>query len=340
MESNTELLKAEDLKNPVVKPSEKHFKITIVRSYADQPKPRTFIVTSEGLKGSLREPQEGKVNIGRQQVTEDGSRPNDIVLPPGDRAISRIHCSVFYKSFFGGNALPEEWVTFLMGYHPRLGRNSVLGMLSQDLFRYVLEFLREPKCLSLVDLGSLCGTYVKISNTEPIELESGQYLLVGSDITIEIERLACEPIPASINSEQTLEEFGQTINSSECNLEESLPFIHIKVNRNPNDHGETMHYISHKFIAEEKYKQFTIGRSQICDVQLPENTISRVQCRLVYQEGKWLLFDGATEKPTVNGTLVSICRKDRAAREHSAPYKLKNGNQFKVSESVLQVDWD
>mmetsp|Transcript_21785 Transcript_21785/g.21545 ORF Transcript_21785/g.21545 Transcript_21785/m.21545 type:complete len:205 (-) Transcript_21785:38-652(-) len=201
-------------------------------------------------------------------------------------------------------------------------------------------FIKEPRAPYLVDLGSMCGTYVKVSNTEPIELEQGQNFLIGSDIIIEIDRVANDPIPPSLNSEQTLEDTGQnTFNSSDMIIEDIGPYILIRVCRSLNDNEETINASTWKFAAEEKYKSFTIGRSQICDIQLSENTISRTQCRVIYDEGKWLLYDGLANKPTINGTWMSVFKKERVNREHSLPFKLKNGSQVKVSDTILQVDW-
>ena len=39
----------------------------------------------------------------------------------------------------------------------------------------------------IVDLGSVCGTYLKVSYDDPVELEEGQTFLVGNDINIDIE---------------------------------------------------------------------------------------------------------------------------------------------------------
>mmetsp|Transcript_3330 Transcript_3330/g.5128 ORF Transcript_3330/g.5128 Transcript_3330/m.5128 type:complete len:337 (+) Transcript_3330:1867-2877(+) len=317
------------------KSSAKHFEITPVRSPAEHSK---YLVTNQGVVDSLRVPQDGTVKIGRQQVTEEGYRPNDIMLSAADRAISRSHCMILYEQFFQ-TQIPDSWVAFLMGYHPRLGSNSSLAVLPHELLRYILEYLREPKCLYLVDLGSLCGTYVRVSHTEPVDLEENQVFLVGCDIIIEVERVTYDPVPSSLGSETPIEEYGQTV-ESEYRIDEILPFIHIKVSHNPNDHEQTMQPISHKFIAEEKYKKFTIGRSQMCDIQLAENTISRVQCRLEYHQGKWFIYDGLSEKPSVNGTWLSISKKSQEPRKHSQPFKLKNHSQIKISETILEVSWE
>ncbi|CAG9336042.1 unnamed protein product [Blepharisma stoltei] len=324
--------------NPLEKPP-KCLSVSIIRTSIEQSAPQVFKVYSTGVLNSQRLPQDRTIRIGRQQVTEDGKRPNDITLPATDRAISRTHCMIDCNDFFN-KEIPDTWIAFLMGYHPRLGKKSILQFLPQDLFRCILMFIKEQKSPYLIDLGSMCGTYIRVSNEEPINLEPGQNFLIGSDIIIEIDRVVSEPVPLSVNSEQTLEEYQNTFNDTDIVLDDIGPYIAIKVSRNPNDNEETMSPSTWKFAAEEKYKVFTIGRSQICDIQLPENTISRTQCRIVYDEGKWQLFDGLESKPTVNGTWFSVFRKIRNGRDHSAPCKLSNGSQIKVSDTVLQVDWE
>lgn len=127
-----------------------------------------------------------------------------------------------------------------MGYHPRLGQRSLLQLLPQDLYRYILMFIREEKTLFLIDLGSMCGTYIRVSNSEPIELEVGQNYLIGSDIIIEIDKVVSDPIPISVNSDQTFEEYQNTFNESDMQIDDFGPNIVIKVSRNPNDNEETL----------------------------------------------------------------------------------------------------
>ena len=263
------------------------------------------------------------------------------MLPPSDRAISRSHCMINYKCFFDATP-PEVWIAFLMGSHPRLGINSILQILPTDLFHYILMFLKESRFPLLIDLGSMCGTYIKVSNTEPVLLEQGLNFLVGSDINIEIDRVINDPIPQSLNSEATIEDFVNTLQDysiSPINLQEG-PYIIIKISRYFTDTETTMQSSTWKFLAEEKFKVFTIGRSQICDINLPENTISRTQCRVIYNEGKWMLLDGVENKPTVNGTWQSIRKRDVISREVSQPFPIKNGSQIKISDTILQIDWD
>ena len=53
-----------------------------------------------------------------------------------------------------------------------------------------------------------------------------------------------------------------------------------------------------------------------------------------------MLLDGIENKPTVNGTWLSIRKKHTITREVSEPFPVKNGNQIKISDTILQIDWD
>ena len=96
---------------------------------------------------------------------------------------------------------------------------------------------------------------------------------------------------------------------------------------------------TYKFEASKESSRFTIGRSQSCDININENTISRIQCRIIFHHKKWVLLDGSEGKPTVNGTWLSICKRTSGVREESDPFALKNGSQIKVSDTILEVCW-
>jgi pSer/pThr/pTyr-binding forkhead associated (FHA) protein len=74
-----------------------------------------------------------------------------------------------------------------MADHPRLGAQSVFQYLPKVLFAHILEFIREPKRFTLIDLGSVCGTYVKVRQDIPTPLQEGMTFLVGNDINIDID---------------------------------------------------------------------------------------------------------------------------------------------------------
>lgn len=177
----------------------------------------------------------------------------------------------------------------------------------------------------------MCGTYVKVGHSEGIPLATGQRFLVGSDVIIEVDQVESRgSCGAAAGEEEVTVQFG----------EDSGPFVVLRISRYANDHEETVHPTSWKFEAQGKYKKFSIGRSQMCDIHLPENTISRTQCRTVFEEGKWALFDGLENKPTVNGTWLCVSRTSNSPREYSEPYPLHSGAQVKISDTVMQIEWD
>ena len=327
--------------NPYLSGSEpqgldEYFKISvlltqILRSAADQmTQPIDYFVTRTGLMNSLRTPQDGFVNIGRQQINEEGKRPNDIMLPASDRAISRCHCRLDYSHWFHSRKLPDEFVAFLMVGHPRLGVNSAFRDLPPQLFGFIYTFLKMPYELWLVDLGSVCGTYVKVSNDFPTELSRGQSFLIGSDISIDIDEVCSYPL-SSVPSEGP--------EDSITPREVSQPSIKITIGRIPDNEESTLNRHSQLFLAECPLQTFLIGRSNNCDIKLNDSTISRVQCRVVFMKDRWVMLDGSEGKTSVNGTWLSICKRDRRIREESLPFPVSNGMQLKISEAVLQVSW-
>jgi hypothetical protein len=57
--------------------------------------------------------------------------------------------------------------------HPRLGQNSPGYYLPKPVIAHILSFIKEPRAFYVTDLGSVCGTYIKVSNSDPIELQEG-----------------------------------------------------------------------------------------------------------------------------------------------------------------------
>lgn len=306
----------------------------VVRSSVDpNGSPVVYNVSLQGVQGSLRTPQDGYVNVGRQQLNEYGQRPNDIVLPASDRAISRSHCRFNYQHCFRGRELSPQLVAFLMAGHQRLGSGSVFNVLPQHLFYYIYSFFKEPYVLWLSDLGSVCGTYLKVSHELPTEIRRGMVFLIGSDIVIDVEDVVSYPLH-SLPSDASEDALMQTLK------EATQPSIRVTIGKIPDSEDSTVNKHSQLFLAERPQQTFLIGRSNTCDVKLNDSTISRTQCRIVFAEGKWMFFDGQESKPSVNGTWLSICRKDRGPRQESPAVPVEWGAQVKISESVLQVTWD
>jgi pSer/pThr/pTyr-binding forkhead associated (FHA) protein len=304
----------------------------IIRTTIEGFHPQKTYIYKSGVKDSVRQPPDGYYKIGRQQVTEAGHRPNDLMLPPSDRAISRSHCQINYESFFNSTP-PENWYAFMMCLHPRLGQRSVYQYLPIEIFRYIWLFIKQQRFPLLIDLGSMCGTFIKVSNTDPIVLVQGLNFLVGSDINIEIDRVKndCYELEGGFQGNDTM--------MGDSDDDDQLPSVKIRVSKSFPDNETTMNITNWTFKATPEKSKYNIGRSQNCDINLPENTISRVQCRVFYDEKKWKLLDGSEGKPTVNGTWQSITKRINPGREASEPYPLKNGSQIKISDTILQIDW-
>ena len=125
----------------------------------------------------------------------------------------------------------------------------------------------------------------------------------------------------------------------DCDDDDQVPSVKIRVSKSFPDNETTMNITNWTFKATKEKTRYTVGRSQNCDINLPENTISRIQSRVFYEDKKWKLLDGSEGKPTVNGTWQSITKRINPNREASEPYPIKNGSQIKISDTILQVDW-
>jgi FHA domain len=119
------------------------------------------------MVGSLRTPKStseedvhGDVTIGRQAITEDGIRPNDITLSISDLAISRTHCRIILDGFKNmKRKVPQEWLEF-----SKLFLRPSKVFLPLHIRKVIFSFLVQPRQFYIQDLGSTHGTYIQISH--------------------------------------------------------------------------------------------------------------------------------------------------------------------------------
>jgi FHA domain len=71
----------------------------------------------------------------------------------------------------------------------------------------------------------------------------------------------------------------------------------------------------------------TVGREDGCSMQVNDNILSKVQLSIRRIEGYWVLSDGASGKPSTNGTWVVINQE----------CQLKNGAIFKTDSTLFDV---
>lgn len=134
--------------------------------------------------------------IGRQLATmisdhnKNGREihPNDIVMPANDRAISRIHCKICYKDGFRVNRVIPNLNVFLGCQHPR--SKSQWKYLPSYLFRLIRDFLQPEYKFYLVDVGSVCGTYVRVKPVAPQTILRYQMYLIGADTVFNVTEVS------------------------------------------------------------------------------------------------------------------------------------------------------
>ena len=117
--------------------------------------------------------------IGRQTVTEEGHRPNDVMLSVNDLAISRTHCRIIYQDGFKSmkRKIPDGWLEFSKLFSR--ARASRTTFLPVDIRRIILKFVRLPRNFFIQDMGSVDGTYIQMGTySEPQALQS-QHLQKG-----------------------------------------------------------------------------------------------------------------------------------------------------------------
>lgn len=275
---------------------------------------KSYQVTPSGVKESPRVNKEQKVRIGRLQSSQYGY--NDIVLPQEDRFASRIHCYINYERFFS-DGIPPDWLAFLMGTHPKLGSKSPVKYLSVELCRYILEFLKQPK-LFLVDLGSIWGTYIRLE--EPVSLEPGMYFCIGEDTLIDVVQLT---------KTYTAKSLGLADRTHLETLDQVPPFIQLQVSSKSLENEE----VQKPMFAKTSKETFTIGKSETADLKVFENSILDCQCKIKFKKNKWFVVD------KTKGTWLSLRKRKAFEKRGFTPFKLSNGSQFKVSETVMQVEW-
>ena len=112
-----------------------------------------------------------------------------------DRAISRIHCKIIYEDGFRvKRSMPKSFLTFLMMRHPRVGVKSYGRNLPVSIYRKIYAYIKslllaflltdnnlEPYKFWITDLGSVFGSYLRLTIKQKSPLNKGEIYLIGSE---------------------------------------------------------------------------------------------------------------------------------------------------------------
>ena len=167
-----------------LKPHEASIRLEIVKSLIPFNLITTnYIITYRGVVGSLRR-QNNELNkeaiIGKEALDEKGCISNDILLNDRDSAISRVHCKLIYTHWFKQKGISLDFLCFLIMNHRRINH------LPNHVLRNIMEFLRERKKLTMSDMGSIYGTFLKIKKESSMELKPKMSFLISPCLGIEI----------------------------------------------------------------------------------------------------------------------------------------------------------
>lgn len=276
--------------------------------------------------------------------------------------------------------IPDYFMAFLMMSHKRVGKNSAGKLLYKSLYRYIFSFIKEPKKFWVTDLGSSFGTYLKLNPENIHPVMKGHTYLVGIDTIFNIVEVKNSPVKKTKelneNYEGDQEEFlkflfrervynkceihGMT--ETEENMLELMITNHkellygedptsLETERSPpcfkrpylkievQSYGGLHSTPNHIFVANPR-REFVIGRSQECDVNLVQKTaISRKQSRFECVEGIWYIADGIPEKRSANGTWLSLTDyRLKREKTESEPHEIMNGTEIKINDTVFQVE--
>ena len=155
-------------------------------------------MTPRGMVGSLRTKWKGDLQVGRHAIQDNGTSPNDIVLPNDDLAVSRIHFRIIYQDGFSGHVrpdkssskrlIPKHYIEFFKIFSDRhLANHPEIPYLPTELRMLIISYLRKPRNFYIQDMGSIHGTFVKLKHNQYRKLIKGQtYQIGGTEIFMNI----------------------------------------------------------------------------------------------------------------------------------------------------------
>jgi hypothetical protein len=148
--------------------------LTIIKSNISLPMiNKTYVITERGLACSQKTHNTQYISIGRQQINDQGIRPNDIMLFPTDPSISRSHFKIFHKDYYESiNLFKKKLNSMLMLTLSDKNKMFFSCSKSNTIFKYnnlnsndvynIMKYIAPPNKIAMEDNGTIFGTYVKV----------------------------------------------------------------------------------------------------------------------------------------------------------------------------------
>ena len=346
--------------------------IEIIKSKVPLEKIQTkFYVTNKGMIGSLRKDIDGDVKIGRQQMTDDGYRPNDIILNPEDTAISRSHCRLIYKNgLFSSSSIGRTFIHFLFMSHPRLGRYSYGRHIPLSIYRHIFSYLKPRRVFLIQDLGSIYGTYIRVKS--PRKISRSCSILIAPEISVNILGAYNSGMEYLLQSKGGM----KNANDGETNLQSLIK----KLFRGFDMHlipSQTEKVESWRLLASPlmllsisyqdpclamqhhgKHALIPVGKNGRLELLIgPQPQFSDIfvqdaksTIKIIYDDGAWYLeeakHDNYCDEDELSldddfGTWISVseCKSEGQSRFVQNTSEIFNGDEIKISETVMKISW-
>mmetsp|Transcript_17530 Transcript_17530/g.31638 ORF Transcript_17530/g.31638 Transcript_17530/m.31638 type:complete len:304 (+) Transcript_17530:2-913(+) len=172
-----------------------------------------------------------------------------------------------------------------------------------------------------VDCSNVGAVSVRLVPDVPAELRKGSFIMVGSNIFLEVEEC--------VTGQRKVE--PDELYAFEEDKLDDLPFIRISVNK-----GERLGEVF-DFCPSEDCNEFVIGIRSVSNpkyIEFSDTSVSRSHARISFSNGKWLV----TDLKSSNGTWHNLVnKKDSEKNVPSRPVKLKAGDVVAVQYYRFEV---
>ncbi|CAD8156762.1 unnamed protein product [Paramecium pentaurelia] len=340
-------------------PRHPHIKVTQLRNIN---KNHQYFINEFGLIDSQKNTNSIDILIGRQYRQNKDIIPNDIILPE-DRVISRLHCKIVCNDYFRKDQILDPQYAKIL---------KVINLPSSIKFR-ISQFLEQPKIVQIQDLGSICGTYLRIFRQKPFLLNQDQKFSIGSDTCFNIifnHRLNLklkqidEQWYSIIKHLSTLKQPQKhEVHVSDDQLFPSIeePLESIKNLQIDELYKKLSEYqipiLIVKFLGQGVFfnrsinlflgsiqtdtMDFFVGRGGENDIKINSNTISRKQCRIKYSQkfSAWIINDGLFDRDSANGTWISLQTAEQSEQKiESNLIEIHHNDEIKISDFILKLE--